>query len=88
MWLVEHWLCACEGCGGHLEDGVWVIPGRICRSCRCMWLLEEADRFHDRRVARCPRYPGACRAADAWCAAWKAELDRQAGERERRRAVE
>jgi len=40
-WLVERWLCACEGCGGHLADGVWVIPGRICQSCRCMWLIEE-----------------------------------------------
>jgi hypothetical protein len=83
-WLIDHGTCGCDGCGGHLELGMWVIEGLICRSCRCMYVVHEPSHLHRRRWASwCPRYPGVCSDANRWYAEWTAELDRQAAQRRR-----
>lgn len=71
--LVEAGLCACDDCGGHLEDGV-------CLSCGCGSEVREPSRFHRRRgVVWFPIYqPGRSAYADAVRAQAERERQRQA----------
>jgi len=85
MWFARRRICACDGCGGHLEPGTRVLEGLICRSCCCMWRIEDAPRLHrhmGRRAQWYPR-PGVCSAANRWLAEWSAEVDREAARRRR-----
>ena len=80
IWLIEAGLCACNGCGGHLE-------GQTCRSCGCQhWVQEPTQHVHQRYASWTPNTDGRCQAGTKWLADWDEELDRQAELRRRMQA--
>ncbi len=73
--LIEAGHCSCEGCGGHLVDGV-------CISCGCGHHVQEATRFTNRGAAWIPNYiKGQCAEADRHHAEQRREHERQARRR-------
>ncbi len=71
VWLIEAGLCSCDGCGGHLVDGV-------CVSCGCRHHVSEATRFQSRGAAWIPVYEnGRCAHADQVRAEARLQYERQ-----------